>query len=327
MRRFAACCVYTRRYAIRAGRERQRRGFVRSSLRADILNAMGDVNEDPHGEIERARRDPRLGHGREAVIADWRSAMDSAERVRRLADWGLQELRESEERERLRLSDASHDADYAARALLAARQRAALAIAEADNQMVELNAMTLVAMMSATDALVEELVPQAHQMLVEWRVREAMNRVARELPERVSRLAEEELDRARGLLISAMTEELGEIDGVPRGAGVKRWELPLAKVGLGAPKGRPIPDDMAQALGQMIQLRHTIVHRAARVDARALENAPSLPYAAGDLVRIDHAGYKRYSAALWTYGEEILHRMGFGPSALDGWAMNYTINA
>lgn len=84
---------------------------------------------------------------------------------------------------------------------------------------------------------------------------------------------------------------------------------------------------MAEALGEIIQLRHVLVHRAGRVDARALKHAPSLPYAEGDLIRIDRAGYKRYSAALWTYGEEILHRMGFGPSALDHWATNYTINA
>jgi hypothetical protein len=84
---------------------------------------------------------------------------------------------------------------------------------------------------------------------------------------------------------------------------------------------------MALALTEMIQLRHVIVHRAARVDAKAREKAPSLPYADGDLVRIDRAGYKRYSAALWTDGEEILHRMGFGPSALEHWAMNYSINA
>lgn len=84
---------------------------------------------------------------------------------------------------------------------------------------------------------------------------------------------------------------------------------------------------MALALTETIQLRHVVVHRAARVDAKALEKAPSLPYAGGDLVRIDSARYKRYSAALWTYGEEILHRMGFGPSALEHWTMNYTINA
>ena len=285
------------------------------------------MNEDLHPEIGRARRDPRLAHGREAVIADWRSAMEAAERVRRLADWGLHELRESEELERLRLQRKHRDADYEAQALRAARERAALAVAEADNQMVELNAMTLVAMMSATDALVEELVPQAYEMLIEWRVREMMDEAAPQHPEASARLPDEQLGQMRRVLIDALNERLGDIEGVPRGAGVKRWEQPLSKVGLAAPKDRPIPSDLVQTLSEIIQLRHVIVHRAARVDPKALANAPSLPYADGDLVRIDRAGYKRYSAALWTYGEEILHRMGFGPSALDHWAMNYTINA
>jgi hypothetical protein len=86
--------------------------------------------------------------------------MEEAERVRRLADWGLHELRKSEELERLRLARSSRGPEHDARALQAARQRAALAVAEADNQMVELNAMTLVAMMSATDALVEHSCPK-----------------------------------------------------------------------------------------------------------------------------------------------------------------------
>jgi hypothetical protein len=200
------------------------------------------------------------------------------------------------------LRQEPRDAEYEAQTLRAARQLAALAVAEA-NQMVELNAMTLVAMLSATDPLVEELVPQARG------------------------LADEQIDKARRLLIRAVRENLGDIDAVPRGAGVTRWELPLGEVGLAAPKDRPIPDDMAQALGEIIQLRHAIIDRAARVDAKALKHAPSLPYADGDLIRIDRACYKRYSAALWTYGEEILHRMGFGPSRLHDWAMNDAINA
>jgi hypothetical protein len=53
-----------------------------------MLKPMAELNEDPHGGIERARRDPRLGHGRQAFIADWRSAMESAERIRRLAYGG-----------------------------------------------------------------------------------------------------------------------------------------------------------------------------------------------------------------------------------------------
>lgn len=284
------------------------------------------MNEESHPEIQRARRDPRIAHGRDAFIADWRSAMASAERVRRLADWGLHELRDSEELERLRLQRTHLDAQYEARALRAARERAALAAAEADNQMVELNAMTLVAMMSATDALVEELVPQAYDMLLEWRVHEMTDDATRQHPE-VARLPDEQLGQMRRVLIDALNERLGDIEGVPRGAGLKRWEQPLSKVGLAAPHHRQIPDAMEQALNEIIQLRHVIVHRAARVDARALKHASSLPYSDGELVRIDRAAYKRYSAALWTYGEEILHRMGFGPSALEHWAMNYTINA
>lgn len=173
------------------------------------------MNEDPHPELGRARRDPRLAYGREAVIADWRSAMESAERVRRLADWGLHELRESEDLERLRLQRKHRDANYEAEALRAARERAALAAAEADNQMVELNAMTLVAMMSATDALVEELVPQAYEMLIEWRVREMMDEAARQHPETSARLPDEQLGQLRRVLIDGLKEKLGDIESVP----------------------------------------------------------------------------------------------------------------
>jgi hypothetical protein len=180
-----------------------------------------------HVEIERARRDPRLRHGREAVVSDWRSAMQAAERVRRLADWGLHELRNSEDLERLRLAQSSRGPDDDTRALEAARQRAALAVAEAGNQRVELNAMTLVAMMSATDALVEELVPRAHEMLIEWRLKELMDLAAQQHPEAAARLGDDQLLEARRILIDALRDKFGEVDGAPRGTascvGSGRW--------------------------------------------------------------------------------------------------------
>jgi hypothetical protein len=46
----------------------------------------------PDRQLADARRDPRLAHGREAVVADWWAAMGAAERVRTLADWGIHEL-------------------------------------------------------------------------------------------------------------------------------------------------------------------------------------------------------------------------------------------
>jgi hypothetical protein len=47
-------------------------------------------------------------------------------------------------------------------------------------------------------------------------------------------------------------------------------------------------------------------------------------------VRITRAEYRRYSAALWTYGEEIIHRLMKDlatASALQDWPQNYTLNA
>ncbi len=265
---------------------------------------MAEPSEDPRSELGRARRDPRLGHGRAAVVADWRSAMESAERVRRLADWGLYVLQGAEDLERVRLDASNADPDYAERALHAARERAALAKAESDNQMVELNAMTLVAMVSAADAFVEGLVPAAREMLTRLLVHRAMDEAAHQQPEVVAQLSQEQLDRARRVFETSLATKLGEVDATPRGTGAKRWEEPLAKARLGASASRPIPADMDQALAEVIQLRHVIAHRAGRVDAKALKAAPSLPYVEGELVRVDRAAYKRYSAGLWTYGEK-----------------------
>jgi hypothetical protein len=79
-------------------------------------------------------------------------------------------------------------------------------------------------MMSATDALVEALVPQAHAMLIEWRVRETMDSAAREHAELAARLTDEQIDKTRRVLIDSLREKLGDIDGAPRGAAVERWE-------------------------------------------------------------------------------------------------------
>lgn len=54
-------------------------------------------------ELLEAKRDPRLDRGREAMVADWWSAMRAAERTRRLGIWGLHELTLSLEREETRV--------------------------------------------------------------------------------------------------------------------------------------------------------------------------------------------------------------------------------
>jgi hypothetical protein len=93
---------------------------------------------------------------------------------------------------------------------------------------------------------------------------------------------------------------------------------------------RPIPPDLDHALTEVVALHHVLAHRAGRVDSRALKQAPTLRYDDGDLVRIGCADYRSYSAALWTYSEEIVHRMmkDLAPAPdLTHWAQNYTLNA
>jgi hypothetical protein len=284
-------------------------------------------------QLADARRDPRLDHGKEAVIADWWAAMGAAERVRTLADWGLQELLDSEAHEKQRLDEDSH-IDLAGRdrqaSIQAARQRAELARAERDNQLVEHNAMTLISMVGALDAMVENLVPRAREMVIRQQAISLVDRVREKEPEAVAKIGDANLDSVRRAVEQALNERLGDIDSSPRGAGAKRWEAVLQHVCLNAPSECSIPADLDQALTEVISLRHVLAHRAGRVDARALKQAPTLRYADGDLVRVTHADYLIYSAALWTYGQEIIRRLvGNGTTLppLSNWRQNYTTNA
>jgi hypothetical protein len=216
-------------------------------------------------------------------------------------------------------------------ALAAARQRAGLARAEQDNQLVEHNAMTLISMVGALDALVEGLTPRAREMTVDLQAQMLLDRAREEQPDVVALVDPSALDAIRLATKQVLGEELGSFNPAPKGTGAKRWEDVLTHVGLQAPSDRQIPADLDQALNEVVELRHVLAHRAGRVDARALTMAPSLPYADGDLVRISHADYLVYSAALWTYGQEIVRRLlgDLAPATppLGSWRQNHTVNA
>lgn len=298
------------------------------------MNASGDPPDSlADREIAAARRDPRLTHGRDAVVADWWGAMAAAERTRKLADWRLQELTESEahERHRLQAEGRMNENDPQLTAAVdAARERAELARAEKANQLVEHNAMTLISMVGALDAMVEELAPRARDMLIAHQAHVMMEQARRQEPEAAARLDEPALEAIEQATRDLLAERLESFDPYPRGAGAKRWEDVLSHVGLQAPPDRPIPADLDEALTEVVALRHVLAHRAGRVDQRALKQAPTLRYADGDLVRITRAEYRRYSAALWTYGEEIIHRLmkDLAPApSLQDWLQNYTLNA
>jgi CubicO group peptidase (beta-lactamase class C family) len=112
--------------------------------------------------------------------------------------------------------------------------------------------------------------------------------------------------------------------------GAVRWERVLKHARLQAPPTRPVPEDLDQALAEIVSLRHVLTHRGGRVDHRALRAAPSLAYTDGELVRLRHGDYRLYSAALYTYGEEVIHRLMGSltqPVDLKRWRQNYTLGA
>jgi hypothetical protein len=276
----------------------------------------------PHEKRDVPRRD-LLGYSRVVTtVEDWAMAMSVAERVRMVADWSLEELVQSEARER---EHRGRGRRPRAAALAAASERAALAAAEKDDHMVELNAMTLVSMVSAVDALVEALVPTARGAMVEYLARLMMNGAHDLAPnEQALQAAEQEVQDFRS------QNQLRASDAAPRGAGAQRWECVLKYAGMQTPLDRPIPEDLDLALQEIVELRHVLIHRAGRVDSRALRHARSLRYGEGELVRMGGEDYRRYSAALWTYGEEIVHRLTgdfAGVPSLQDWRENYTPKA
>ena len=169
-------------------------------------------------QLADARRDPRLDQGKEAVIADWWAAMGAAERVRTLADWGLQELLDSEAHEKQRFDEVGH-IDRAGRnrqaSIDAARQRAELARAERDNQLAEHNAMTLISMVGALDAMIENLVPRARQMVIRQQAISLVDRVREQEPEAVAQIGDANLDAIRRMVERTLNERLGDVDSSP----------------------------------------------------------------------------------------------------------------
>jgi hypothetical protein len=229
-------------------------------------------------QVEAARRDPRPGRKRGAMIADFWDAVEEAERVRMLAVWGLHELAAALEREEEHPGASRDDKtlpEGVRRTLQAAWERAEMARVEISNGAPHLNAQALISMNSALDALVEEWVPSIRALRIRWMSEQMYNlaaanepRAARHLPPDVR----EKVMEAMQALVEA--EVLPKLEAL-RGRGAARYETALAQEGLGAPEDRPIPDDLDDALAELGALRDVLIHRSGRIDDRALQQAPS----------------------------------------------------
>ena len=249
-------------------------------------------------------------------MADFWSAVDEAERARRLAIWGVHALRDEADRKQRHLAaETEGPSEPPNRELEAAKERSALAEAEIANEHPFLNAMTLVSLFSALDALVEELVPGAWHLLALDRAEKVMRSALAQIPlEQPPR--DEDLDQLRTALADEIIRRQPSPSSRPSGSGSGRYEAVLARVGLQAPPDRAIPQDLDTALAELGAIRDVVVHRASRIDARALELAPTLRWGDGELIQISREDFQRYSAAVVSYGQEVIRRL-LGPGDRD----------
>jgi hypothetical protein len=270
------------------------------------------IGEQQLGDFARsqfaaARRDPRLERKRGAMIADFKVAMDEAERVRTLGVSGLHELTLTVERHERQLGVSCDDESLApnvARTLQAAWERAESARIEIANGHPHLNAQALVSMNSALDALVEEWMPSLRAMRARWMAEQAIKKTNEESPQPLGAVAPELRQGVADALRLEVERKLGKVDKL-KNKGVNRYESLLAQEGLAVPPDRPIPEDLDVALTEVGALRDVLIHRAGRVDPKALEQAPALRYHDGELVRISCEEYRIYSAAIRCYATEI----------------------
>jgi hypothetical protein len=258
------------------------------------MSAPANEPEDPYDalgetarrELDKARNDPRLERDR-AAVADFWDAMDETERARKLAIRGAQAIRES-------------DPIWV---------MAELAGGDIDNDFPGLNAQALVAMNSALDSMVEEFAPAMREILVKAFVNQAFKRAEEQVPDTAAELDDEK----RGVLREVILKTVADLQ--PRlnrllGSGAERYEKRLRGVNLGTAGDRPIPADLDVALTELGAIRDVLIHRASRIGMKALEQAPSLAgrYREGQLVRLTREDYRRYTAAIRCYGQDVAMR-------------------
>src|SRR6202035_270718 len=149
-----------------------------------MLSVSPDLNLSPF--VRDLLRDyPRFTPNGGVHPIDWRRAAGDAALTRKLGISGLRELTLLPEREEARLGFRDGAADTpanVARELESAKICSEHAKRELENETPELNAMTLVAMVSALDALVEYIVPFHWDKEIAALVRDAEAQLAEQQP-------------------------------------------------------------------------------------------------------------------------------------------------
>ena len=273
-------------------------------------------------QIEQTENDPRAAE--EVGLRDaFYAATGEAERLRSLAQLGLGKIRTQP------IEDGSQDRSERQ----GKWEQSYMAQLMCDGDFAYLNGVTLVAIYSAVDAMIESLVPSRVEAMFALRALAVLDELGVDLH------SVETAERFRAVMDSAQMgealEKIAKSAGRVGSGGLARYERHLRVAGLANFPDRQFPGDLDVALREIGALRDVLLHGGARVDAKAIAKAATLPkrgYPEGSFVRIGRADYRTYSSALFTFAEEVLDRMLLQvgqdrPNRLAAWRENATLNA
>lgn len=240
-----------------------------------------------------ADRDPRVNRALGSSLDDLWDALYETDRTRLFYIGGLQGE-----------AHAPEDLNDDPGAREAQAERKAIARAELEAGTPFINATSMVFLLSAVDAFIEELSPEHVKAFAIVKMRlERANALDPDLASQVSDDAKAAVERVLyDRVLSDMKRK--KVFGV----GVERYETALKRLGLDA-RDREMPEDFQDALKEAVALRHVLVHRGGRVDGKAGKDAPTLRYGVGEFVRLTGDDYRRYSAAIRAYATEVDRRL------------------
>jgi hypothetical protein len=161
--------------------------------------------------------------------------------------------------------------------------------------------MTLVAIYSAVDAMIESLVPSRVEAIVAMRLLAVLEQLDVDLDSPEIRQHFEAVMTSEVLAgeLAKITKKTGRVGS----GGLSRYERHLQVADLTGFPDRTFPEDLDVALKEIGALRDVLVHSGGRVDVKAVTKAPTPPargYPEGCFVRIGRDDYRTYSTALFT---------------------------
>jgi hypothetical protein len=290
----------------------------------------GELGKVAREQLEDHRNDPRLGED-VALLKSFTLSVEEAERSRFLAILGIEELQEIVKQTEAALGVSKDDPNITneQQAELQARwEQQEFARVEREADYPYFNAMGLAATYGALDALIEDMIPSYFEYVASTQLRTLLEQAGpaedsaaiERLHSAIMRSADvrKELDKAE--------KKIGRVAG----GGAERYERHLSAMGLSAPPGRELPKELDETLAEAGALRNVILHRGGRVDELARRKAPTLKYDVGAFVRLTTAEYRRYSAAIRTFADEVWDRMCLragidAPNELGAWERNHSL--